>query len=73
MAATTAAELVGAVKNAGWPVRNVVRFLTETDDGVKRDTAGAYSGGPLRPYHNKVSDYVGVQVRAAMASRTLVA
>ena len=52
-----------ALKGAGWPVRNLFNFATAdpNGDGVPRDTAGAFSGGPLRPYHNRVSDYVAVQ------------
>lgn len=31
------------------------------DDPQTRDVAGSFSGAPLRPYHNKLSDYTGIQ------------
>jgi hypothetical protein len=58
-----AASIANALKGAGWPARNLYNFVTAdpSGDGVKRNTAGGYSGGPLRPYHDRLSDYVAVQ------------
>ena len=58
-----AASVVSALKGAGWPFRNLYGFATAepNGNGMKRDTAGKYSGGPLRPYHDRLSDYVAVQ------------
>lgn len=54
---------VGAAALAAlWPARNILKMLSA--DGQAERTCnlkGKYSGGPLRPYHDRLSDYVGVQ------------
>jgi hypothetical protein len=53
----------GAMKAAGWPVRNVYNMVRAgpNGDGQKRSVSGDFSGGRLRPYHNALADWVGVQ------------
>jgi len=52
-----------ATKEAAWPIRPLGLMVTADPkgDGKARDTAGSFSGGPLRPYNDRLSDYVGVQ------------
>lgn len=47
---------------AGWPLRNLVNMAT-ADPAPKKavDEKGNFSGGKLRPYHDRFSDYVAVQ------------
>ena len=53
----------GAVMAAGWPWRNVHNMARANPKGDehKRNVNGDFSGGRLRPIHNQLGDYVGVQ------------
>ena len=53
----------GAVMAAGWPWRNVYNMARANPKGDehKRNVNGDFSGGRLRPIHNQLGDYVGVQ------------
>ena len=55
-------DQANALKGAAWPWRNLYLMATSSskDDPQTRDVAGSFSGAPLRPYHNKLSDYTGV-------------
>jgi len=58
------ASLLDATKAAGWPWRNLWRMANigpRPADTPPPNVAGSFSGGPLRPYHNRLSDYIGVQ------------
>jgi len=50
-----------ATLGALWPLRNIYNFIHA--DGTSEsqcDEKGAYSGGKLRPYHDRLADYVAV-------------
>merc|ERR1740130_1149034 len=55
------AAMTGAVKGMGWPLRNLSSMATIPKDYIKRDVQGNHEGGPLRPWANRLSDYVAVQ------------
>jgi hypothetical protein len=52
-----------AMLACGWPIKNVYEMVTANPDGptIAPDEKGNYSGEKLRPYHDRFSDYVGVQ------------
>jgi len=50
-----------AMLGALWPVRNLVNFASADGSAARTsDEKGRFSGGRLRPYHDRLADYVGV-------------
>lgn len=55
-------DVTGATKGALWPFLPLFNMVTLSDPpATAPDEKGSFSGGTLRPYNDKISDYVGVQ------------
>merc|ERR1719491_347440 len=52
---------VNATKGAMWPFLNLYKMASTGQPENPPDEKGTYSGGKLRPYNDKLSDYIGVQ------------
>ena len=51
-----------AMLAAGWPFRNFYNFYTVAGKpAISPNEKGDYSGVRLRPYHDRLDDYVGIQ------------
>jgi len=55
--------LLETTKASLWPFINLYNMANADPrgDGIERNTAGSYSGKKLRPFNNKLSDYLGIQ------------
>jgi sterol desaturase/sphingolipid hydroxylase (fatty acid hydroxylase superfamily) len=56
------ADVLAPTKGAAWPFRNVFNMMqVQGRPDVTPDVKGTFSGGTLRPWHSRISDYVGIQ------------
>lgn len=68
--ADPAPGLLGAFMAAGWPFTNIYSMYTASKPSVDPNEKGAFSGGPLRPYHDKIGNSVYICLLSLIFRRT---